>query len=167
MSGPSDRTLPFGKSCADYLSGTVPDTCPSLPGEDPFFNYMNYLDKNLCFELRGEFTCNQVERMFKEWLLFRDRVSSCEDPTTHGELELIFSVDEDYLRDIFDIILVTEDNQIIFDTYNDHLFSFAIFQDVYTMEVDLCLPRDQLYQLYVTNYNGNSKILTVKLPSQR
>jgi hypothetical protein len=67
-----------------------PDTCPNLDGTDPVFNYMNYLNKEVCFEYEGEFTCGQHERMYFQWLLYRDSVERCEEGQQEFELQFQF-----------------------------------------------------------------------------
>ena len=91
--------------------------------------------------------------MCKEWLLFRDEVSSCEDTFTHGELEVLFAIDQKYLADVVSIGLYTQD-EMIWDSFTDHFFSYSLFQDVNTMEVDLCLRRDETYRLVVLDLAG-------------
>ena len=48
------------------------------------FIYMNYLDDQSCFIDQGEFTCNQIERMYFHWLLYRDKNELCAE----GEMEI-------------------------------------------------------------------------------
>ena len=57
---------------------TIPNSCPNLPGVDPVFNYMNYVGSEKCLpEGVGEFTCGQIERMYKQWILHRMNSEDC------------------------------------------------------------------------------------------
>jgi hypothetical protein len=54
------------KNC--YTPLIDPDTCPSVPGEDPVTNFMTYTDDLLC---RSTFTEGQIERMIGQFESFR------------------------------------------------------------------------------------------------
>ena len=148
MSGPSDAVL--DSSCTAFLNGEpLPDTCPNITGLDPLFNYMNILDDTLCWEQKGEFTCQQIERMYRHWRLFRDAVSSCQDPVQEAEIELLFSIDERYTEDGVVILLSTQDGEELFNSYSDHSVYYNEYPDMSIMQVDLCVVRNEEYLLEV------------------
>ena len=128
-----------------------------IPGDDPFFNYMNYLDDDLCYDRRGEFTCGQIERMHLHWELFRNAVTTCADPVNEVEIELVFVVDTYYVDDITQIVLVNDDTeQVLFDSVDDHLLAYALYSDeISTLEIDLCVPRNQNYAVGLVDINGS------------
>lgn len=156
QSGASDVVT--NSSCTEFLNNAqpLPDTCPDLPGRDPMFNYMNYVDSNICWELEGEFTCQQVQRMYAHWILFRDPVQTCPDPIKTAELEIIFVLDEAYTDDFVTIELATIDGDVIFDSLTDHFFYFNAFPDVMVLELDLCVPREQIYTVTVRDNLGEN-----------
>jgi hypothetical protein len=96
MNGPTTDRESSTINCTLFLSVEGedelpdPDTCPDLDGADPVFNYMNYLSTEECFDLEGEFTCGQHERMYFQWLLYRDSVERCEEGEQEFELRLEF-----------------------------------------------------------------------------
>lgn len=149
MIGPSDTVV--DASCTEYLNGTlVLDTCPNITGLDPLFNFMNLLDQNSCWEERGEFTCQQIERMYRQWLLFRDPViTACEDPVQAAEIELVFVIDERYVEDQVTIVLYAQNGDELFNSFSDHLAVFNNYPDMTVFEVDLCVPRNEEYLLVV------------------
>ena len=70
QNGPSSRII---QDCTIYLGGKkeLPDSCPDLPGQDALFNYVNYPGHEECLAQEGSFTCGQIERMYRHWMLFR------------------------------------------------------------------------------------------------
>ena len=150
--GPSSR---MARSCTEFLglSGRqLPDTCPDLPGNDPIFNYMNYVDDERCQEEQGEFTCGQIERMYRHWLLFRDLVNTCQDPNDM-QIEVVVEIDVDYARDTI-ILLEDERGNIIFNSIEDHLLAAIIF-DQEAFLFDLCAPRNENYLLSIGDRSNN------------
>lgn len=148
--GPSSGLL---ESCTEYLGGAQPpDTCPNLSGRDDIHNFMNYVDNELCQAAEGRFTCGQIERMYRHWLLFRDHVTVCEDPT-NMELEVVVELDVSYTTENR-IILATVDGDILFDSLVDHAVAALIF-GTETFLIDLCVPRDQRYVLSIEDIGGN------------
>ena len=131
-----------GLDCNDLLlpDAVLPDTCPDLPGVDPVFNYMNYLNAESCFAAMGSFTCNQIERMYELWFLYRDSVNSCEE----GEMEIEFEVNFDvYFVAENKILLTSADGTEYFnsDIHLDGGQHFTIQTDSNTaLFVDLCVP---------------------------
>lgn len=147
MSGPSDTYLADRQeSCTDYLdSATLPDSCPSFAGVDPLFNYMNS-QTDVCAEAKGEFTCQQVEYMYRQWLFFRDGVSSCDDPLNEVEIELVYTIGSDYLDDRHYVVLKDSSGIVLFNTYADHYWQYKEDQasgdvNVTAFQVDICVSR--------------------------
>lgn len=142
------------EDCTVYLSDDMDllDTCPGLKGVDPIFNYLNYLDNDFCWEVRGEFTPMQVERMYRHWLLYRDHTTSCGD-TEDMEIEIVLTFDRDHA---FENRVILEDNQgfVVFDSDRDHIGAVAFFlQEV--LFFDLCVPRTATYFLTVLDSEGD------------
>ena len=83
-----DSSMALYKCSLTFYQGPgeeIPDTCPNLPGVDPVFNYMNFVDNDACqAEGHGEFTCGQHERMMRQWLMYRDQNETC----AQGEMEI-------------------------------------------------------------------------------
>lgn len=117
---------------------------------------MNYLDTDLCWARRGEFTCGQIERMHLHWHLFRDAVPACDNPEDFMEIELIFVADSSYLEDISQILLRNiQTNEVIFDSVADHLLFYALYADeVVGFEADLCVSRNFDYRIEVSDGFG-------------
>jgi len=112
------------------------DTCPSLLGKDPVFNIMNYVNDRSCLLEFAEFTCGQVERMYKQWLLYRDTVELCDDP---GDFEIeIFIVFDKILHSVQNsFYLVNAVGETIFNSTTDfNDFEVETAQD--SLLVDLC-----------------------------
>ena len=116
----------------------------------------NYLDTDICWARRGEFTCGQIERMHLHWHAFRDAVPACDDPENDVEIEMIFVADSFYLEDISQIqLLNAQTNEVIFDSVADHLLFYALYADeVVGFEVDLCVSRDFDYLIQVSDGFG-------------
>lgn len=146
--------------CTDYL-GPLPDadTCPSLPGTDPVFNYMNYVDDEQCFRNEGSFTCGQIERMYLHWKLYRESNESCRNSETEIAMLLqltenfdVAQLDDDTLviEDLFRVpawYLIDENLKVLYNSTEDYFpIHFLGFQD--TVAVDLCLP-DQMSYIFL------------------
>lgn len=149
--GPSSRIV---DDCRDYLGGAskMPDSCPNLPGRDPLFNFLNYAGYEECLAQEGSFTCGQIERMYKHWLLFRDEVSSCENPYDM-EIEVIFIFDA-FHGNQNTFRLLSEDGDILLDSVEDHWVAYMVEREE-SLYVDLCLPRSMEYRLIVWDSGGN------------
>ena len=133
VAGPTHE---FVSNCSDLLSGTELDTCPTLPGNDQVFNFMNYISDESCYEGKGEFTCGQIERMNLQWELYRDRVEKC-DAEIEIEIEIFIKFDK--IWHIYENLFYLEDEEgrVIFNSTRDHLAcAVAKFQDA--LLVDLC-----------------------------
>ena len=113
------------------------DTCPDLPGVDPVYNVMNYINDRSCLPDFAEFTCGQLERMYKQWLLYRDTVDNgCEND---GEFEIeIFIVFDKVVHTFHNsFYLLNPAGETILNSTTDHNdFEVENAQD--TLLVDLC-----------------------------
>lgn len=137
QNGPTSKLV---SDCTRYLGGVLPpNSCPNLPGRDAIFvsclmfrkdcrgvsrlipfpfiqNYLNYPGHEECLDKEGTFTCGQIERMHRQWLLFRDQISSCSDPVHDMEVELLFTFDTFY-RTQNSFKLINEEGGVLFDRY--------------------------------------------------
>lgn len=145
--------------CRDYLPSNflaqpLPDTCPTIPGSDPVFNYMNYVSLDDCHIEAGEFTCNQIERMYYQWVFYRETVDSC--PPGEMELEFAYEFDRDHDEDnqVFIYELIGDQRgPVIFDSNVDHDQGAFQLQDI--LAVDICLPVDSTYEFVIMDRTGN------------
>jgi hypothetical protein len=112
---------------------------------------MNYVDDEFCQQEEGEFTCSQIERMFRHWTLFREHVTSCDD-VNEMEIEVVIELDEFYIEDNV-ITLVNDQEQVLFNSIENHLIAFSIFDTQETLFMDVCVPRDRTYELRITDDN--------------
>eukprot|EP00977_Amphora_coffeiformis_P018331 scaffold6420_cov168-Amphora_coffeaeformis.AAC.9 len=146
--------------CRQYLppqfgfNQPFPDTCTDLPGRDPVLNYMNYVSRDECHTLAGEFTCNQIERMYYQWTFYRDEVTTCPP----GEMEIEFALDFDREYDEENRVFLYELQggdraSVLFDSDVDH--DDGAFQVQNILVVDICLPQNVGYELVVTDSAGN------------
>ena len=130
-----------------------PDTCPDLPGSDDIHNFMNYVDDEICQAQEGRFTCGQIERMYRHWLLFRDEVTVCED-VNDMELEVYIELDASYTTENRILLASFDGEEIYFDSLVDHAVAAIIFETESVL-VDLCVPRDQRYILAIQDRGGD------------
>ena len=145
----------FYKDCTDYFNDTLEelDTCPDLPGKDLIFNYMNYVNDDLCWAERGTFTPNQVERMYRHFLLYRDFTTVCED-LNEMEIEIIFVWDENQFTQNW-IRLIEEDSGfVVWNSNTDSGGEFAFLLHESSM-IDLCVPKTSTYVLDVYDSFGD------------
>ena len=141
MDGPSqDEFL-----CHDFALG-IPDTCPNLPGLDPVYSYMNYLDDDACFTFRGLFTCGQIERMYRQWFLYRKEVTVCADDEMEVDIVIFFDTQNYANENRF--YLSNESGDMIFDSRRDHAEDFVIFGRQKSMVIDLCLPKSENHEFW-------------------
>ena len=158
MAAKTADAMPDCKAWSQNTSVVV-DTCPDLPGADPVYNFMNILDDDSCFVDSGEFTCDQIERMYFQWLLYRDFVSACD--TGEMEVEFIFQFDkmnhfqEDGLPGTYiELVEDTIPPVTIFDSRFDHEpGQVSDLQD--TLFVDLCVDATKSYLFSAFDAAGN------------
>lgn len=75
---PSVKMYRCSRTYYEAQGEETPNSCPNLPGVDPVFNIMNYIGDEDCYnDGHALFTCGQVERMYKQWLLYRDHTTDC------------------------------------------------------------------------------------------
>eukprot|EP00977_Amphora_coffeiformis_P009517 scaffold2193_cov171-Amphora_coffeaeformis.AAC.23 len=137
-------------NCTLYLTDDTMealDTCPDLPGNDLIFNYMNYVNDDICWAVKGSFTPNQVERMYRHFLLYRDFTTGCEDPD-EMEIEIVLLWDENHFTDNWIRLIEEESGFVVWNSNTDYdgRYAFRIHQS--TM-IDLCVPKTSAYVLDV------------------
>jgi hypothetical protein len=114
---------------------------------------MNYVDDEFCQQEEGEFTCSQIERMFRHWTLFREHVTSCDD-VNEMEIEIVIELDQFYIEENV-ITLVNDQEQVLFNSIENHRIAFSIFDTQETLFMDVCVPRDRTYELRITDGNND------------
>jgi len=123
-------------TCTDFESGNLPDSCPDRNGKDPVFNFMNYVQDRSCMSEKGEFTCGQIERMYQQWILYRDRANGCDSDEMEIEVFILFEKMFHALDNSF-FLQNMDTKEKIFDSEVDFLDLEVLFgQD--SMLVDLC-----------------------------
>lgn len=133
-------TIDFVANCSLLVYNLIPmlDTCPKLQGKDPVFNYMNYLSNESCFEITGDFTCGQMERMYKQWFLYRNKVDKCKSQNEFKiEIYILFDKEWFFFENRF--FLENDVGDVIFNSTSDFVsYGTLTFQD--WLQVDLCVP---------------------------
>lgn len=124
-------------TCSGLERGNLPDSCPDQDGVDPVFNYMNYLQDRSCMHEKGEFTCGQIERMYQQWILYRDHVKACE-ANDEMEIEVFILFDEKFHASVNSFYLQNAETKIrLFDSEQDFL-DVEVGNDQDSLLVDLC-----------------------------
>eukprot|EP00522_Entomoneis_paludosa_P003338 CAMPEP_0172471002 /NCGR_PEP_ID=MMETSP1065-20121228/67592_1 /TAXON_ID=265537 /ORGANISM="Amphiprora paludosa, Strain CCMP125" /LENGTH=1120 /DNA_ID=CAMNT_0013229085 /DNA_START=20 /DNA_END=3383 /DNA_ORIENTATION=+ len=140
-----------GADCREVIAGnSVIDTCPADEEPDPVLNYMNYVRFDSCFATDGEFTCGQIERMYRHWAFFRDYVSNC----ASGEMEIELAVDFDrfYYENTF--YVKVENGDTVFNSTTAVDYDRFSWEDR-VMVVDLCVPNNQNYEFTFIDSNND------------
>ena len=111
-------------------------------------------NKDECQIRAGEFSCDQRVRMFKQWLLYRDELSSCPD----GEMEIEFTLEFDETHNTENKVKLYKDRgtaseEVLFDSDIDH--DDGAFQLQKILAVDVCVPETSTYELEITDSAGN------------
>ena len=115
---------------------------------------MCFRSDDACHILAGEFTCNQIERMYYQWILYRDEVSAC--PEGEMEIEFTLQFDRDHRTDNRVVIYRdrgTVDEEVIFDTDTDH--DDGAFRRQNVLALDICVPATSNYELEITDSTSN------------
>lgn len=132
-------TIDFVSNCT-LLGNKALDTCPTLQGKDPVFNYMNYLSDEICFIKKGEFTCGQIQRMYMQWYIYRDKVIDHKCSNNEFEIEIFILFDKEWFPFENRFYLKNDDDDdsiIVFDSISDFTsIGLLTFQD--SLLVDLC-----------------------------
>lgn len=96
--------------------------------------------------------------MHRHWLLFREFVSTCENPDTEMEIEVVLLLDHDHGTDNLIRVrdLITDEE--LFNSYADYTSILSnrrdpddIHQDASTIFFDLCVPRNHTYIMSITD----------------
>eukprot|EP00977_Amphora_coffeiformis_P009521 scaffold2193_cov171-Amphora_coffeaeformis.AAC.27 len=169
QNGPSSLLI---DDCRLYLDGaqSLPDSCPNLPGKDALFNFLNYAGNDECLHKEGSFTCGQRMRMWKHWNLFRDQVTTCEDPDDM-EIEVSFVFDQSYEAEN-KFRLTNSEGYVIFDSVRDHWVAYMLAREE-SLYIDICVPRNTDYELQILDRgrngfrNGKILIFTDRAVTQR
>lgn len=116
---------------------------------------MNYLDKDICFEDLGNFTPNQIERMWRHYLIFREQVSSCS--SGEREIEVVIIFDDDHIDDEAIIRLIDEtEDAVVFDSTTDTSVIGCYIDRDTELVMDFCVPDCTDYLLSVTEANNDN-----------
>jgi len=136
--------------CLSFLdSDNIPDTCPDSPGLDPVFNWMGYVSDEICLIDKGEFTCGQKERMYSQWLLYREHVAQCNE--NEIQVDLLITLDSSVHSDENSFFLFSTSGEALLDSNRDHEDSqTGIRQDI--VAIDLCVPADEYEFKYLDSF---------------
>ena len=144
----------FIPDCLKALDrGESLDTCPDLEGTDPIFNYMNYLDNGQCFAEAGYFTCQQIERMYWQWNLHRDPISSnaCSEDEMLVEIQLVLDPDTAASENRF---YLHDGVETIWSSFVDHLV-FGLNEESNDSVIDLCLNASKPHYFVFSDFGGD------------
>jgi len=137
------RFVPEDHNISDYDEFSAEwDSCPDQPGQDSFWNIMNYVcPRRACFGDRGYFTEGQIQRMYEQWLLHREHNEICKDD------EVLFFLYSPKQRRIFDQVLIIDENGIeVFNLGKSWLSGEGV------LDMNLCLHRSTTYMI-IHNYD--------------
>ena len=115
---------------------------------------MNYLDKDSCYDVNGNFTPNQIERMWRHYLLFREQVTKCSKD--EKEIEVVILYDNDHTEDGANIRLtdLTEMRDIL-NTKTDVTQTAFHTESGKAQTIDVCVPKKHSFRLQVTEEEGD------------
>ena len=91
--------------------------------------------------------------MYLHWLLYRDRVTNCEDPN-EMEIELVILWDKDHATDNWIRLVEQESGVLVFDSNRDYRKGIA-FEYQRSLSMDLCVPRTSTYILKIYDRFGD------------
>jgi hypothetical protein len=162
----STAILSPNATCTEFVQHPM-DTCPSLPGNDPAYNIMNYLADRTCLGTKATFTCGQIERMVQQWYLYRDTHDQCANSsstsnnnsttttitTSNHHLEIYMLFDKLHYFETYWAFTKAEDGSILFDSVQDFAnFEVPLLQD--ELYMDLCIEPG-VYEFIVTDSSQN------------
>jgi hypothetical protein len=125
-------------SLTHYEGESLPDSCPDLAGSDPVFNYMNYVSDEACWPPGvGEFTCGQYERMYTQWLLYRQHNETCQ--SNEMEIKIVVEFNRFFQRENVFYLFNDADEVLLNSTRDFDSLLTGIVQD--QLLVDFCAPR--------------------------
>lgn len=106
--------------------------------------------------------------MHRHYRLFREHVSSCDDPDTDMEIEIILLIDHDYDTDNLIRLKDTTTDQELFNSYSDFTSILSnrgrgisngdkpsSFDAANTIFFDLCVPRNHTYLVTILDRKRN------------
>ena len=135
----------------------------------------------MCYLQEGEFTCDQVERMYLHYLLYRESEEVCSNKET--EIAITVRITKDIVPGLYDDeyaardgddadytyddaaddgfglfewaswYLMDENDKVVFNSTKDYLPIFISFDFQDTFFVDLCLPKSMAYKFVYQNPN--------------
>lgn len=114
---------------------------------------MNYVDTDTCWEERGFFTPDQIVRMYRHFLLYRDFTTVCEDPS-EMEIEIIFVWDEDHFRQNWIRLIEDDSGAVVWNSNTDFRGELGSLLQESSM-IDLCVPKTSTYILDVYDSFGD------------
>lgn len=91
--------------------------------------------------------------MYLHWLLYRDKVTNCEDPN-EMEIELVIFWDKDHATDNWIRLVEQESGVLVFDSNRDYRKGIA-FEYQRSLSMDLCVPRTSTYILKIYDRFGD------------
>lgn len=135
----------------------IPNSCPNLPGVDPIFNIMNMVGDEDCHnDGHAQFTCGQVERMYKQWLLYRAHDNNnFECLPDEMMINLTISLEKDSFADVHAEISPLNSNRPVFNFKRDmDLTLFPKHAANKTRHLMFCVPEGD-YVMGVTDVGRN------------
>ena len=132
----------------------IPNSCPNLPGVDPVFNYMNYVGSERCLpEGVGRFSCGQIERMYKQWMLYREHSEDCAQ--NEMKIDLAMELDASAAYSDLHMEIAPIDGQPVFSWARDmHTDLLEEPGKNYTRAFNFCVPSGE-YVFAVTDTERN------------
>ena len=91
--------------------------------------------------------------MHTHWKLFREKVTTCDNPDTEMEIELAILIDDNFLTQNEMALFNLSRNQTLYNSFTDQHF-VLVFGDGNIL-VDRCVPRSDEYVFSVTDLEGN------------
>lgn len=153
-SNPNDLVAdtPIQSSTIDYCTDcceTGRDSCPNLEGTDPVTNFMEY---SLC---STEFTSGQMERMYDQYMEYRDPTVSCNDDEMKIRFELQY--DNNPQETVLGVVTWGQAGAVgrgEFLQPNFSAESHIDFRNQLTTH-ELCLATNSLYEVRLQDANQN------------
>jgi len=92
-----------------------------------------------------------MERMYKQWILYREQVSACDEDQIQVDLSIVFDRGNHLQENEFSIVSST--GTTVFDSEIDHVDLFVLFEQE-GLNVAICIPNED-YTFRYTDSAGN------------